>query len=98
MSIDEPPPNGLDYVKLQVRTEHADFRKRCARATYIPSSWNRVAQNYSAIFHLNIMSSNRLFRFPKPEWLNSPNTRTAGVYAAGALVRPISLTMIEIFR
>jgi hypothetical protein len=33
------------------------------------------------------MSSHRLFRFPKPEWLNSPNTRTAGVYLAGALVR-----------
>ncbi|KAK3169534.1 hypothetical protein OEA41_008918 [Lepraria neglecta] len=31
------------------------------------------------------MSSSRLFRFPKPEWLNSPNTRTAGVYLAGAL-------------
>ena len=36
---------------------------------------------------LQIMSSHRLFRFPKPEWLNSPNTRTAGVYLAGALVR-----------
>ncbi len=37
------------------------------------------------------MSSHRLFRFPKPEWLNSPNTRTAGVYLAGALVRePLS--------
>lgn len=32
-------------------------------------------------------SSNRLFRFPKPDWLNSANTRTAGVYIAGALVR-----------
>lgn len=32
------------------------------------------------------MSTSRLFRFPKPEWLNSPNTRTAGVYLAGALV------------
>ncbi|MCJ1406404.1 hypothetical protein MMC19_000469 [Ptychographa xylographoides] len=31
------------------------------------------------------MSSHRLFRFPKPQWLNSPNTRTAGVYCAGAL-------------
>lgn len=31
------------------------------------------------------MSSNRLFRFPKPAWLNSANTRTAGVYTAGAL-------------
>ncbi|MCJ1483486.1 hypothetical protein MMC06_003653 [Schaereria dolodes] len=31
------------------------------------------------------MSSHRLFRFPKPEWLNTPNTRTAGVYLAGAL-------------
>ncbi|KAF1990131.1 vacuolar sorting protein-like protein Vps68 [Aulographum hederae CBS 113979] len=31
------------------------------------------------------MSTNRLFRFPKPAWLNNANTRTAGVYAAGAL-------------
>jgi hypothetical protein len=31
-------------------------------------------------------SNNRLFRFPKPAWLNSANTRTAGVYFAGALV------------
>lgn len=31
------------------------------------------------------MSSHRLFRFPKPAWLNSANTRTAGVYTAGAL-------------
>lgn len=31
------------------------------------------------------MSSQRLFRFPKPEWLNSATTRTAGVYTAGAL-------------
>ncbi|KEF61692.1 uncharacterized protein A1O9_03261 [Exophiala aquamarina CBS 119918] len=31
------------------------------------------------------MSSQRLFRFPKPAWLNSANTRTAGVYLAGAL-------------
>ena len=32
------------------------------------------------------MTNSRLFRFPKPEWVNSPNTRTAGVYLAGALV------------
>ncbi|KAH0543383.1 hypothetical protein FGG08_002339 [Glutinoglossum americanum] len=33
----------------------------------------------------NAKMSARLFRFPKPEWLNSQNTRTAGVYLAGAL-------------
>ncbi|KAK3049526.1 Vacuolar protein sorting-associated protein 68 [Extremus antarcticus] len=31
------------------------------------------------------MSDSRLFRFPKPAWLNSATTRSAGVYAAGAL-------------
>ncbi|KAI9832495.1 MAG: hypothetical protein M1819_004284 [Sarea resinae] len=31
------------------------------------------------------MESHRLFRFPKPQWINSANTRTAGVYLAGAL-------------
>ncbi|KAH0566405.1 hypothetical protein GP486_000188 [Trichoglossum hirsutum] len=29
--------------------------------------------------------SARLFRFPKPEWMNSQTARTAGVYLAGAL-------------
>jgi hypothetical protein len=33
-----------------------------------------------------MMEENRLFRFPRPAWLNNANTRTAGVYAAGALV------------
>ncbi|KAJ4990630.1 hypothetical protein SVAN01_03861 [Stagonosporopsis vannaccii] len=32
-----------------------------------------------------MMEENRLFRFPKPAWLNSANTRTFGVYTAGAL-------------
>jgi hypothetical protein len=32
------------------------------------------------------MDSERLFRFPKPQWMNSANTRTAGVYLAGGLV------------
>lgn len=32
------------------------------------------------------MSGHRLFRFPKPQWLNSANTRNAGIYLAGALV------------
>ncbi|KIV98975.1 uncharacterized protein PV09_09303 [Verruconis gallopava] len=31
------------------------------------------------------MDSDRLFRFPKPAWLNSGMTRKAGVYLAGAL-------------
>ena len=38
------------------------------------------------------MSDHRLFRFQKPQWLNSPNTRTAGVYLAGALVPPSYFT------
>jgi hypothetical protein len=33
------------------------------------------------------MEENRLFRFPRPAWLNNANTRTFGVYTAGALVR-----------
>jgi len=32
------------------------------------------------------MSSERLFRFPRPQWMNSANTRTAGVYLAGGMV------------
>ncbi|MCJ1455366.1 hypothetical protein MMC28_005721 [Mycoblastus sanguinarius] len=31
------------------------------------------------------MSGHKVFRFPLPEWVNGPNTRTAGVYLAGAL-------------
>jgi hypothetical protein len=51
------------------------------------------------------MSSQRLFRFPKPAWLNSATTRTAGVYLSGALVQaphpmrvaPITLTQLAVF-
>ena len=41
------------------------------------------------------LSEHRLFRFQKPQWLNSPNTRTAGVYLAGALVC-VSLTSLPV--
>jgi hypothetical protein len=34
------------------------------------------------------VSNNRLFRFPKPEWLNNSAVRNGGVYVAGALVSP----------
>ncbi|KAI4610112.1 uncharacterized protein J4E87_010868 [Alternaria ethzedia] len=40
--------------------------------------------------------SNRLFRFPKPAWMNSANTRTAGVYIAGALFAMGFYTLIDI--
>jgi len=33
------------------------------------------------------MSEERLWKFRKPEWMNSAATRSAGVYAAGGLVR-----------
>lgn len=32
------------------------------------------------------MSEERLWKFRKPEWLNSVHARNAGVYSAGALV------------
>ncbi|PSK57806.1 hypothetical protein C1H76_0327 [Elsinoe australis] len=41
------------------------------------------------------MSSNRLFRFPKPAWLNSAITRTAGVYIAGGLFSIALFTLID---
>ncbi|KAF2221304.1 hypothetical protein BDZ85DRAFT_221128 [Elsinoe ampelina] len=41
------------------------------------------------------MSSNRLFRFPKPAWLNSALTRTAGVYISGGLFAIALFTLID---
>ncbi|GAB7366442.1 hypothetical protein MBLNU230_g8239t1 [Neophaeotheca triangularis] len=41
------------------------------------------------------MSENRLFRFPKPQWMNSANTRTAGVYLAGALFSIALFVLID---
>lgn len=32
------------------------------------------------------MSEERLWKFRRPEWMNSANARSAGVYGAGALV------------
>ncbi len=45
------------------------------------------SSHFLGLAHLPAMSTERLFRFPKPAWLNSATARTAGVYAAGALVR-----------
>ena len=33
------------------------------------------------------MSEDRLWKFKRPEWMNSVFARNAGVYASGALVR-----------
>ena len=33
------------------------------------------------------MSEERLWKFRRPEWMNSATARSAGVYSAGALVR-----------
>ncbi|KAK8200920.1 Vacuolar protein sorting-associated protein 68 [Zalaria obscura] len=41
------------------------------------------------------MASHRLFRFPKPQWMNSANTRTAGVYFAGALFSIALFVLID---
>ncbi|KAI7157865.1 UPF0220-domain-containing protein [Hortaea werneckii] len=41
------------------------------------------------------MEGHRLFRFPKPQWMNSANTRTAGVYTSGALFALALFTLID---
>lgn len=41
------------------------------------------------------MSSHRLFRFPKPSWLNSATTRQFGVYAAGGLFSIALFVLID---
>ncbi|KAK5109237.1 hypothetical protein LTR62_007219 [Meristemomyces frigidus] len=40
-------------------------------------------------------SSDRLFRFPKPQWMNSANTRSGGVYVAGALFSIALFVLID---
>lgn len=39
------------------------------------------------------MEEDRLWKFRKPEWLNSAWARSAGVYGAGALVRLFPLLL-----
>ncbi|KAK5137032.1 hypothetical protein LTR08_001041 [Meristemomyces frigidus] len=41
------------------------------------------------------MSDSRLFKFPKPQWMNSANSRTAGVYLAGALFSLALFTLVD---
>ncbi|KAF1827263.1 UPF0220-domain-containing protein [Dissoconium aciculare CBS 342.82] len=41
------------------------------------------------------MSSERLFRFPRPEWLNSANIRSAGIYFSGALFCVALFSLID---
>lgn len=39
------------------------------------------------------MSEERLWKFQRPEWLNSAYVRSAGVYTAGGLVCPVSVSV-----
>ncbi|KAF2155875.1 UPF0220-domain-containing protein [Myriangium duriaei CBS 260.36] len=41
------------------------------------------------------MSGHRLFRFPKPAWLNSQAARTAGVYVSGGLFSIALFVLID---
>lgn len=41
------------------------------------------------------MSSHRLFRFPKPAWMTSASTRTAGVYLSGGLFSIALFVLID---
>ncbi|KAK3378018.1 hypothetical protein B0H63DRAFT_232972 [Podospora didyma] len=43
------------------------------------------------------MSEDRLFKFRKPEWLNSVWARNAGVYGAGGLVRFLSSSSLRLY-
>jgi len=42
------------------------------------------------------MSEERLWKFRKPEWMNSATARGAGVYGAGALVGLSCVTRDEL--
>lgn len=80
----------------QDRPTHPDCSSTCVKLTessncrsslHFPSTDLTVASSHQT--SLIMSTSGRLWRFPKPEWLNSTSTRTAGVYLAGALVRPV---------
>jgi hypothetical protein len=49
----------------------------CCDLVHLTSLSKRIAR---------MSTSERLFRFPRPEWLNSANIRSAGIYLSGALV------------
>ncbi|RNJ53394.1 hypothetical protein D7B24_001962 [Verticillium nonalfalfae] len=58
--------------------------------------------NRPSVAHQPKMEEERLWKFRKPEWLNSAWSRNAGVYAAGGLVRfapnpppPLSVSLLE---
>ena len=72
------------------QAEQARGRRRLpcqSRRLSQPSTAEDITCNPRPEVSIAAMSSNRLFRFPKPKWLNSATTRTAGVYLAGAMVR-----------
>lgn len=70
-----------------------NYHSQTRPAAYVDSCGAVIASsnrdhyhNHDEIDMANDYPSHRLFRFPKPQWLNSANSRTAGVYLAGGLV------------
>ena len=45
---------------------------------------------------ITTMPEERLWKFRKPEWMNSATARSAGVYSAGALVCDLFLNLLEV--
>ena len=85
-------PQALSIVMYSWRVTcgRANVR-RSSRHRYLRLTTYRLTSSSNLYRLIHIMSTHRLFRFPKPQWLNSPNTRTAGVYLAGALVSALAL-------
>lgn len=54
----------------------------------------RISRFEKTLRSTSNMDNHKVFRFAKPDWLKSPNTRTAGVYLAGALVRVVVVLLV----
>jgi hypothetical protein len=87
---------GSDLVSNKLRGLNIHSQSTLGKQN-TPRSKALILFSRRRIFEPN-MSSDRVFRFPKLQWLNSANTRTAGVYIAGALVRLPSLVSYEVYR
>merc|ERR1712072_1508348 len=86
----KPPPAEIPKVEPeQVNTttnQNRDPELKSWHHIPLPNtSYWKEKDTTSEAVPTRTMEGHRLFRFPKPQWMNSANTRTAGVYTSGAL-------------
>lgn len=107
IQLSAKPPRKLTSLLVEAVRSYLDLQEYSQQPNYIYSEYKDIERGYRWITHTIAsgterhyitMSEERLWKFRRPEWMNSSLARSAGVYGAGALVGYDSSYGCELWR